>query len=96
LRPKTGRDADVGAYISEDPDFETFFERLTDLLALLLPRFNEEGKSYLTIAIGCTGGQHRSVYVAEKLKDWIAARTTQVDVRHRELLFEAETKGMAS
>lgn len=93
LRPKTGRDADVGAYISEDPDFETFFERLTDLLALLLPRFNEEGKSYLTIAIGCTGGQHRSVYVAEKLRDWIAARTTQVDVRHRELLFEAESKG---
>lgn len=93
LRPGTGRDADVGAYIAADPDFETFFERLTDLLALLLPRFNEEGKSYLTIAIGCTGGRHRSVYVAEKLRDWIAARATRVDVRHRELSFDTERAG---
>jgi len=74
-----------------DPDFDAFFERLTDLLALLLPRFNEEGKSYLTIAIGCTGGQHRSVFVAEKLRDWVAERATQVDVRHREISFETET-----
>lgn len=96
LRSKTGRDADVGAYISQDPDFETFFERLTDLLTLLLPRFNEEGKSYLTIAIGCTGGQHRSVYVTEKLRDWLAERATQVDVRHRELSFGAETAGETS
>ena len=93
LRSGTGRDADVGAYIAADPDFDTFFERLTDLLALLLPRFNEEGKSYLTIAIGCTGGQHRSVYVAEKLRDWIAARATKVDVRHRELSFDTERAG---
>jgi len=93
LRSGTGRDADVGAYIAADPDFEAFFERLTDLLALLLPRFNEEGKSYLTIAIGCTGGQHRSVYVVEKLRDWIAARATKVDVRHRELSFDTERAG---
>ncbi|MBT3399517.1 MAG: RNase adaptor protein RapZ, partial [Rhodospirillaceae bacterium] len=71
-----------------DPDFDGFFTRLTDLLALLLPRFNEEGKSYLTIAIGCTGGRHRSVYVAERLRDWIAERMTQVELRHRELSFE--------
>ena len=93
LRSGTGRDADVGAYIAADPDFDTFFERLTDLLALLLPRFNEEGKSYLTIAIGCTGGQHRSVYVAEKLRACIAARATKVDVRHRELSFDTERAG---
>jgi UPF0042 nucleotide-binding protein len=91
LRARTGRDAEVGAYVMADPDFDAFFERLTDLLALLLPRFNEEGKSYLTIAIGCTGGQHRSVFVAEKLRDWVAERATQVDVRHREISFETET-----
>jgi RNase adapter protein RapZ len=93
LRAKTGRDPDVGAFITEDPDFEEFFSRLTNLLALLLPRFNEEGKSYLTIAIGCTGGQHRSVYVAEELRNWLAERATQVDVRHRELSFDTEKSG---
>lgn len=86
LRPLTGRDPEVGAYIETDPDFSAFFERLTDLLALLLPRFNREGKSYLTIAVGCTGGRHRSVYVTERLRDWLAQRTASaVDVRHREL-----------
>tara|TARA_R110002110_G_scaffold415612_7_gene652227 strand:+ start:31154 stop:32080 length:927 start_codon:yes stop_codon:yes gene_type:complete len=88
LRPLTGRDAGVGAYVAADPDFDAFFTRQTDLLALLLPRFNEEGKSYLTIAIGCTGGRHRSVYVAERLRDWIAERMTQVELRHRELSFD--------
>ena len=84
LRPLTGQNDRV----AEDPDFDGFFTRLTDLLALLLPRFNEEGKSYLTIAIGCTGGRHRSVYVAERLRDWIAERMTQVELRHRELSFD--------
>jgi UPF0042 nucleotide-binding protein len=93
LRSKTGRDRDVGAFITEDPDYEEFFSRLTNLLALLLPRFNEEGKSYLTIAIGCTGGQHRSVYVAEELRNWLAERATRVDVRHRELSFDTENSG---
>ncbi|MDE0780136.1 MAG: RNase adapter RapZ [Alphaproteobacteria bacterium] len=93
LRSKTGRDRDVAAFIAEDPDFETFFSRLTSLLALLLPRFNEEGKSYLTIAIGCTGGQHRSVYVAEELCNWLGERATRVDVRHREMSFEAKSNG---
>lgn len=88
LRPLTGRDNGVGAYIEGDRDFGEFFERLTDLLALLLPRFNEEGKSYLTIAIGCTGGRHRSVYVAERLRGWIAERMSHVEVRHRELSFD--------
>jgi RNase adapter protein RapZ len=91
LRPLTGRDNKVGAYVAADPDFDGFFMRLTDLLALLLPRFNEEGKSYLTIAIGCTGGRHRSVYVAERLREWIAERMTQVELRHRELSFDLNT-----
>ena len=75
------------------PDYEEVLSRLTNLLALLLPRFNEEGKSYLTIAIGCTGGQHRSVYVAEELRNWLAERATRVDVRHRELSFDTEVSG---
>lgn len=91
LRPLTGRDNKVGAYVAADPDFDGFFMRLTDLLALLLPRFNEEGKSYLTIAIGCTGGRHRSVYVAERLREWIAERMTQVELRHRELSSDLNT-----
>lgn len=85
LRPLTGRDALVGAYIDGDEDFQPFFERLTALLELLLPRFAEEGKSYLTLAVGCTGGRHRSVYVAEKLGAWLGGRAARVDVRHREL-----------
>lgn len=85
LQPLTGRDRSVGAYIESDAGFAAFFERLTDLLALLLPRFQEEGKSYLTIAIGCTGGRHRSVFIAEKLGAWLAERASRVDVRHREL-----------
>ena len=92
LRPLTGRDPGVGSYIAEDPDFEGFFERLTGLLALLLPRFREEGKSYLTIAIGCTGGRHRSVYVAERLRGWIAERMTRVELRHRELDFAPDAE----
>jgi len=84
----TGRDADVGAFIARDPDFDEFFKRLTELLALLLPRVNEEGKSYLAIAIGCTGGRHRSVYVTERLRDWLSDRAAHVDLRHRELSFD--------
>lgn len=85
LRPQTGLDPAVGAYIEEDPDYATFFDRLTDLLALLLPRYRDEGKSYLTIAIGCTGGRHRSVYTTQKLGSWLKEHTPRVDVRHREL-----------
>lgn len=85
LRPLTGLDSAVGEYVADDSDFAAFFDRLTDLLALLLPRFQEEGKSYLTIAVGCTGGHHRSVYVAEKLGAWLGERASRVDVRHREL-----------
>ena len=92
LRPLTGRDPGVGSYIAEDPDFEGFFERLTGLLALLMPRFREEGKSYLTIAIGCTGGRHRSVYVAERLRGWITERMTRVELRHRELDFAPDAE----
>lgn len=67
LRPKTGMDADVGAYVEADPDFGTFFSRVAELIELVLPRFVQEGKKYATITIGCTGGRHRSVYLVERL-----------------------------
>jgi UPF0042 nucleotide-binding protein len=85
LRPLTGRDAAVQAHIQGDPDFESFTRHLKALLAPLLPRYQAEGKSYLTIGIGCTGGQHRSVYVAELLGEWLSAGDWAVSVRHRDM-----------
>jgi UPF0042 nucleotide-binding protein len=85
LRPLTGRDPAVAEYVAADPAFAPFVASLTGLLAPLLPRFAAEGKSYLTIAIGCTGGRHRSVAVAERIAAWLRERGEQVDLRHREL-----------
>jgi RNase adapter protein RapZ len=85
LEPLTGSDPAVGAFIESDPDFAGFFERLTAWLGPLLPRYEGEGKSYFTVAIGCTGGRHRSVYVAERLKAWLAARGVRAAVNHRDL-----------
>ncbi len=85
LRPLTGRDAAVARHVEADPDFARFFAALTGLLEPLLPRFAAEGKSYLTIAIGCTGGRHRSVAIAERLTHWLRDKGQQVDLRHREL-----------
>ena len=84
LRPLTGRDAAVGAYIEADPAYAPFFRNLTDLLLPLLPGYEREGKSYLTLAVGCTGGRHRSVFVAERLAGWLASQGRQVDLRHRD------------
>jgi UPF0042 nucleotide-binding protein len=91
LRPLTGRDPAVAAYVAGDPGFDQFFATLTALLDPLLPRFAAEGKSYLTIAVGCTGGRHRSVVIAEQLTHWLRDRGQRVDLRHRELE-EGETK----
>jgi len=85
LRDKTGENAEVGAYIEGDPGYADFFRRLSDFLEPLLPRYRAEGKSYLTIAVGCTGGRHRSVYVAEKLGAWLAGHGYRAAIRHREL-----------
>lgn len=71
LRALTGRDTAVAEAVAADVDFEAFWTRLTDLLTLTVPRYEREGKSYLTIAIGCTGGRHRSVFIAEKLHRWL-------------------------
>ena len=85
LRDKTGEDPEVGAYIEGDSGYAEFFQRLTGFIEPLLPRYRAEGKSYLTVAVGCTGGRHRSVYVAEKLGAWLAARGYRAAIRHREL-----------
>lgn len=67
LRPQTGMDPDVAAYVLEQPVTGAFLARLERLLALILPFYVQEGKSYFTIAFGCTGGRHRSVAIAEKM-----------------------------
>lgn len=73
LRSLTGDDAAVAAYIEADPDCAPFIERVTALLDFLIPRFVREGKARLTIGIGCTGGRHRSVYLASRLQDHFAS-----------------------
>lgn len=86
LRPLTGQSEKVGAYIEQDPDYFSFFKRLKDFIAPLLPRFEQEGKTRLTIAVGCTGGKHRSVYMAEQLYKWLLdQKTCIVTLTHREL-----------
>lgn len=91
LQPRTGLDPEVAAYVEADPDFDRFFRSVVSLLTLMIPRFVQEGKKYATIAIGCTGGRHRSVHIAERLGRELQANrnlgmeTLQVTVSHREL-----------
>jgi UPF0042 nucleotide-binding protein len=85
LRPLTGLDAAVGAFIQNDAAFAPFLDRLTNLLEPLLPLYEAEGKSYLTVAIGCTGGQHRSVYIVERLKAWFTSHNVALDISHRDI-----------
>ncbi|NQU57570.1 MAG: RNase adapter RapZ [Rhodospirillales bacterium] len=86
LKDLCGKDDAVGNFIAGDENFGTFFDNLTALLSPLLPRYAAEGKSYLTIALGCTGGRHRSVFVAEKLASWIEREERPVHLLHRDLL----------
>lgn len=84
LRPLTGHDEAVRREVMSHPDTSGFLRRAEALLEFLLPRYEAEGKSYLTIGIGCTGGRHRSVVVAEELGRWLAEREVEVSVRHRD------------
>ena len=90
LKPLTGLDDAVGRFIAADSGFDQFFTALTNLLEPLFPRFRAEGKSYLTIAVGCTGGQHRSVYVAERLAAWLETIGERATVLHREIKLPVE------
>lgn len=85
LRPHTGFDPAVQAHVRADPDFARFVADLQELLAPLLPRYQSEGKSYLTIALGCTGGKHRSVFLAELIADWLCRGGWNATPVHREL-----------
>ncbi|EPX76931.1 RNase adapter RapZ [Litoreibacter arenae] len=85
LRSLTGQDARVAEYVTADARFAPFFDKITELTDLLLPAFHDEGKSYLTIGLGCTGGKHRSVAVAEMMGKALANKGWQVSIRHREL-----------
>ena len=86
LRWLTGRDLAVATRIEQDPGFLPFFSRLLSLLEPLLPRYEKEGKTYLTIGIGCTGGRHRSVYVAERLVAELRTAGSRVELSHRDLV----------
>ena len=85
LRGQDGRTEGVAAYVRSDPRFEGFRARVTDLVEVLLPAYEAEGKAYLAIGFGCTGGQHRSVCMAETLAASLAEKGWQVSIRHREL-----------
>jgi UPF0042 nucleotide-binding protein len=85
LRPRTGKDREVAAYVEADPDWRAFLGAVCSLLDLVLPRFVQEGKKYATIAVGCTGGRHRSVVVVERLATHLGEAGWRVSTTHREL-----------
>lgn len=85
LRPLTGLDAAVGDFIRADREFEPAVSRIAELLILLIPRYREEGKSYLTVAFGCTGGRHRSVFVSEDMRRRLQEAGLSPTVVHRDL-----------
>ncbi len=84
LRGKTGSDPAVAAYIEKDPETGRFLGKLTEFFDYLLPLYEREHKSYLSIGIGCTGGKHRSVYIAERLAEIFQERGYPVRVSHRD------------
>src|SRR5713226_5269925 len=85
FRPLTGRDPRVAKYIRSFPQTKEFIQRISDLLVYLLPHYIHEGKSYLTIAFGCTGGQHRSVMIAEEVGKRLRKAAYKVKVTHRDM-----------
>jgi UPF0042 nucleotide-binding protein len=85
LRPGTGKDADVSSYIADDPAYGQAMAQIEALLLLLLPRYQAEGKAYVTAAFGCTGGRHRSVHVAERMARRLREEGFSPTVTHRDL-----------
>lgn len=85
LRMRTGQDADVAAYIAQDPAYESAVGQMETLLKTLLPRYAEEGKAYVTVAFGCTGGRHRSVHVAERVAAALRQAGFSPTVSHRNM-----------
>ena len=85
LRPLDGRNPRVEEYVMRDPDSGVFLDKLYDLMDFSIPQYITEGKAYLTVAIGCTGGRHRSVMVSEKLGHFLRAQGYHVLVQHRDV-----------
>jgi len=85
LQPLTGLDPGVASYVLETSHAQEFLDRLLPLLLFLIPQYQREGKAYLTIGIGCTGGQHRSVAVAERLRRLLGDQTNSLFITHRDL-----------
>ena len=85
FRKLTGKHPKVAKYIRQFPQTKEFLDKVTDLLTFLLPHYIKEGKSYLTIGIGCTGGQHRSVLIAEELKKRLEAEGYRAKAGHRDM-----------
>jgi UPF0042 nucleotide-binding protein len=84
LRPLDGRDPPVRDYVLNNPETGDFLDRLVDFLDFLLPRYHREGKAYLTVAVGCTGGKHRSVALVEELARRLADKPYRLGIRHRD------------
>jgi len=84
LRPLTGRDAPVKEYVLGNEDTKVFLAKVEDMLSFLIPRFRAVGKSYVSIGVGCTGGRHRSVALAEELGRWLESQGVEATVRHRD------------
>ncbi|KQN37511.1 nucleotide-binding protein [Sphingomonas sp. Leaf407] len=85
LKPGTGRDPDVAAYVMADPAYDAAMASIETMLLTLLPRYHAEGKSYVTVAFGCTGGRHRSVHVAERMGAWLREHGFSPTIHHRDL-----------
>jgi UPF0042 nucleotide-binding protein len=85
LQPLNGENENVARFIERDPSLQPFMISLSSLIDPLLPSYEREGKSYLTIAVGCTGGKHRSVYVARRLAESLRAGGRPVALIHRDL-----------
>jgi UPF0042 nucleotide-binding protein len=86
LRPLTGCDRQVDEYVRQFPATDEFLQKYNDVLTFLLPNYVREGKTHLVIAIGCTGGQHRSVVLANCLGERLASQEYRIMIRHRDIL----------
>jgi UPF0042 nucleotide-binding protein len=85
LRPLTGQDDAVSEFVLGQSLSQEFLDRLYGMLDLLVPAYRSEGKSYLTVAIGCTGGRHRSVAIAEQLCKWLLSSGYRPRLTHRDI-----------
>jgi RNase adapter protein RapZ len=85
LKLFSGLDPKVREFVMEKPETVIFLEKFLDMMTFLLPSYRREGKSYLTISIGCTGGRHRSVVIAEALRDFFAGKNVNLKVTHRDM-----------